>query len=101
MDPPPPPLPPAPSTPSRCRRCVTILSAAIVFGTAISALGGTGIALVIGSAVTYALSEGRFLDACVGRTQRAPMCGGTHVCEEEVRLRATPTTSSEASPDDE
>lgn len=52
------------------RRCVTILSAAIVFGTFVSPLSATGIALVIGSAITYALSEGGFLPAGCGGADR-------------------------------
>jgi len=82
------------SVANSCRRCVTILSAAIVFGTFVTPLSSTGIGLVIGGAITYALSEGSFLPAsCDGSRGREVRPEERDEEDEEVERLAGPTPS--------
>mmetsp|Transcript_14793 Transcript_14793/g.29953 ORF Transcript_14793/g.29953 Transcript_14793/m.29953 type:complete len:395 (+) Transcript_14793:31-1215(+) len=75
-----------------CRRCVTILSAAILFGTFVSPLSCAGISFVISGAITYALSEGNLLPAHCGGSQERELVAER---DEEAERLAGPTPSDE------
>lgn len=77
------------SVANTCRRAVTILTTAAFFSTAISALSGLGICLIICGAATYAFYSGQStpsnsLRVCSGK------CESDGLCDSETNRRTLP-----------